>query len=711
MSGSVRNLTDTPHDALPSMAIQRGNATMKMKSITDANLTAADMKMFESLRIPLELVAAAGIMRVTDQQAREEFGITGHGDMSGLMYPYRIPGNGNHRSTCRLRRDHSERESGKPKNKYMAPYGDVRRLYFGPYAEELLQDPHIEIVFVESAKSVLALVAWSRRNGLPLLPIGTGGCWNWRGRIGKCLDATGMRVDETGPLPDLACVKGRKVYILFDSNATTNPYVQSARHQFARELYKLGATSVVTLDLPQGDWNGPDDYIASAGDDAMQKVFTGMPSTNHRSEPTPVAPPSPRGNEILDKVYAFLRRFVALSQSQARVIALWAVHTHALPAADATPYLAITSPEKQSGKTRSLEILELIVAEPWLTGRATPAVLYRKIAEKEPSLLLDESDAAFGGDRDYAEALRAILNTGHRRGGKASCCVRQGGSFTSQDFSTFCPKAIAGIGNLPDTVADRAIPIRLKRAARGERIERFRERTVKPDADRLRDAISSWAKSITQQLRDARPILPEELTDRQQDGAEPLLAIADAAGMDWPEAARQAFIELCTDAQSSDGSTGWQLLLDIRNVFESSGVDRLSSEELAGALVDIETSPWAEFAHGKRLTKMQLAKLLKPYGIAPECMRIGDKTLRGYQVQQFQDAFRRYLRDSYPPPQGATPQQSAVYAASSDFPGCNNEVPVAVQKCKTANENAACCTVAPPRPSTDIGAKGIEEEL
>jgi len=107
--------------------------------------------------------------------------------------------------------------------------------------------------------------------------------------------------------------------------------------------------------------------------------------------------------------------------SQVVVLSLWVAHTHAFLAADCTPYLAITSAEKQSGKTRLLEVLENLVANPWMTGQVTAAVLARKIGDKlPPTLLLDESDAAFKGEKEYVEALRGILNTGYRKGGKYS---------------------------------------------------------------------------------------------------------------------------------------------------------------------------------------------------------------------------------------------------------------------------------------------------
>jgi hypothetical protein len=253
--------------------------------------TKSDLKMFEQLGVPAELVAAAQIERVTDDEARE-YGITRTGDMGGIVFPYFIPSS-THRVTCRLRRDHPEIEGNKPKNKYMAPINDVRHLYFPPGAGELLEDSETEIVFVEAEKSVLAMLAWAQRAKRKLLPIGTGGCYGWRGRIGKTVDGSGARVDEVGPLPDLDCVDGRKVYILFDSNCSTNTKVQSARCQFAVALRKLGA-AVTFVNLPTDNVriNGPDDFVGIKGDLAMAALFSTSSTSKSAitaSEPIEVA--------------------------------------------------------------------------------------------------------------------------------------------------------------------------------------------------------------------------------------------------------------------------------------------------------------------------------------------------------------------------------------------------------------------------------------
>jgi hypothetical protein len=352
---------------------------------------------------------------------------------------------------------------------------------------------------------------------------------------------------------------------------------------------------------------------------------------------------APSGVELLVKLIGFIRRFVALSEAKALLIALWIIHTHALDAADTTAYLNIWSAEKRSGKTRLLEVLSLLVARAWLTGRVTSAVLVRKVAAETPTLLLDESDAAFKGDREYAETLRGVLNAGFRRGGVASLCVGQGASLTYKDFGVFCPKAIAGIGTLPDTVADRSIPIELQRRRPGERVERFRLRKVGPQALPLQEAAAAWAQAHLEALAEAEPELPEELDDRAQDIIEPLLAIAEEVGGEWPVRARQAAVALLTGEHREDSeSLGVRLLRDCRTAFNESGEDNLATGKILAQLRAPEDAPWRAL-QGEPLDATRLARMLKPYGIKPKKLREGEDTFRGYCRAWFEDAWARYL--------------------------------------------------------------------
>ena len=236
-------------------------------------LTTADLAMFAKIGVGPELLARAKIHRVSDAEARELLALNGaHGDMSGIVFPYFSPVTG-FRVAARVRRDNPEiDEKGHEKNKYMAGYGDRRHLYLVPESESLLADLTVPAVVVEAEKSALAIELWAKRTGRRILPIATGGCWSYRGRIGKTENAGGHRVDEVGPLPDLQWCRKRRTYILYDANVATNPKVRAARRDLARELVKLEA-EVRVLNLPQGTGNGPDDFIGLRGDAAFEALF------------------------------------------------------------------------------------------------------------------------------------------------------------------------------------------------------------------------------------------------------------------------------------------------------------------------------------------------------------------------------------------------------------------------------------------------------
>jgi hypothetical protein len=238
-------------------------------------LTPDDLAAFQRLGIPPDLLDEAHVRRISDREARADYGIVASAtaDLSGIVFPYFSLVTGR-RVTARLRRDNPEIEAGREKNKYLSAYGDRKHLYPPPGAADKLRDAYTPIVFVESEKGCLALTAWANRRGLNLLAVGLGGCWGWRGRIGKAENANGERVDELGPIPDLDCANGRRVYVLLDANSATNQKVQQAEAGLVSELQKRNS-EVLLCDLPTVDGvNGPDDYIGVCGDEAMAMVLT-----------------------------------------------------------------------------------------------------------------------------------------------------------------------------------------------------------------------------------------------------------------------------------------------------------------------------------------------------------------------------------------------------------------------------------------------------
>jgi hypothetical protein len=139
--------------------------------------------------------------------------------------------------------------------------------------------------------------------------------------------------------------------------------------------------------------------------------------------------------------------------------------------------------------------------------------------------------------------------------------------------------------------------------------------------------------------------LPDELDDRAQDIWEPLLAIADLAGGDWPEIARKAAVELSTGAEREDESIGARLLRDIFTVFTEGTPQRYKTADLISELVLIEESPWGDWK-GKPITSQALSNLLKPYRIRTMPVWVDEKTVKGYKAEQFTDVWRRVLGDT-----------------------------------------------------------------
>ena len=352
----------------------------------------------------------------------------------------------------------------------------------------------------------------------------------------------------------------------------------------------------------------------------------------------------------LEDVCAYLKRFVVFtSEAQSTAIALWVAHTWTIDAFDYTPYLQITSPEKRCGKSRVLDCLEPLTPKAWRAISPSEAVLFRKIDSDQPTLLLDETDTLFSnGNDDRGELLRSLLNAGFERKAKVPRCIDKGREV--HDFAVFCPKAFAGIGSLPDTVTDRCIPVRLRKKRREESVERFRGREAAVIANPIRERLQEWAMrpETISTLNSARPLIPDQLSDRQADICEPLLAISDAAGGDWPQRARKALIELSTsDAQEE--SVNVKLLSDIRNVFDASGTDRLPTKNLLDQLIEQETDgPWAiwwesDIRHGNvKGPAAKLARMLKCFGIKALVIRADNSTPRGYLKTHFADAWERY---------------------------------------------------------------------
>lgn len=355
-----------------------------------------------------------------------------------------------------------------------------------------------------------------------------------------------------------------------------------------------------------------------------------------RIEGLELPPEVPVDPTPLDAARELILRYVALSDVQADALTLWAAHTHCFEAAESTPYIAITSTGPGSGKTRLLEVLERLVANPWLTGRVTGPALVRKVDAEHPTLLLDETDALFTGAVSSQQMLRGVINSGYRLGGKTS--YASGGGY--KDLDTYCPKAFAGIGGLPRTIADRSIPIVMRKRTAFTPVARLHQRTFQHESQVPRMLLVRFGAQNVSKLGYARPSIPNELDDRAADVWEPLLAIADAIGGTWPARAREAAVILCSHRKEADtDGIQFRLLSDVKQVFDRLDTDRVKTEVLLDCLHGLEESPWSEI-DGKPLDARGLADALRGFGVAPKKLRIGRQALQGYERHAVDGAWR-----------------------------------------------------------------------
>ena len=375
--------------------------------------------------------------------------------------------------------------------------------------------------------------------------------------------------------------------------------------------------------------------------DAALGTVASMDATGAQGAALTLSDPEPwpdavDGAALVDEIARAHARYVVLPDGAADVAALWDLHTYLPDVLHVSPILELTSPQKRCGKSTHLDVHRALVRRPVGASNISAAALFRVVEMLTPTLLIDEADT-FLRER---EELRGILNAGHTRS-TAQVVRTVGDDHEPRVFRTFCPKAIAAIGELPGTIEDRAIIVRMKRRAPGEHVERLRRDRIESELEPLRRKAARWAADNGSAVRDADPNVPTTLNDRAADNWRPLLAIADAAGADWPTRARQAAMLLSGAVVSEDSDVRVQLLSDVRDMFDRA--ERIASEVLVEQLTKLDNRPWGEWRRGKPITANSLARLLKPFGIRSKQVWLNGANVHGYERVDFMDAWARYL--------------------------------------------------------------------
>jgi Protein of unknown function (DUF3631) len=365
--------------------------------------------------------------------------------------------------------------------------------------------------------------------------------------------------------------------------------------------------------------------------------------------------------ELLDAIVRVFSRHIVLPKYAAEAIALWILHAWAFDAWDISPFLLLTSPTKRCGKTTALILLNWLAPRAVIAGNISASAIFRYIEDQRPSLLIDEADSFL----KFSEEIRGILDAGHTK--VAANTVRNveiNGQHVPKCFSTWAPKAIAGIGRFAGTIEDRSIIVSLQRKPKTARVQRCRHRDTAEFIE-LRQKCLRWATDNLHKLAGAEPGLPNALNDRAADNWEPLLAIAELAGDAWANKARAAALALAGDDDGDD--LGVDLLHDARAAFAAVGDQGIFSRELVAALASDPERPWATYGKNEKpITDRQVAKLLGPFGIASTTIhRPSGAHAKGYRFEDFLAAW-----ESYPAPSAPSKSGQSLSAPSEGARAC-----------------------------------------
>ena len=332
---------------------------------------------------------------------------------------------------------------------------------------------------------------------------------------------------------------------------------------------------------------------------------------------------------LVEQIARFVERFVFIKDKAIyRLLALWVIQTYMYKEFEYTGYVFAYSPEPESGKSRLLEVLDLLVANSsGLLYDPTEAILFR--TADGATQLLDEVDSWTNG-----EYLRGILNAGFHRGGAVPRNEQQrSGKWKPVSFPVYAPRAMAGIGLsiLHGTTKDRTFIIPMVKQMRTERREKFRMRRVKSGADQIKAAIQIWVNQsrgciagLYDSTEKSFPHL-DHLRDRTIDIVEPLAAILEVAYAQTPEleARRMELLE----AVSVTRKDGEEFLVHHRILRElgrlANGDDPLigNASELA-AKCELNPKP----------TEHEMAVTLRRYGFENRSIRVGESVRYRYEL-------------------------------------------------------------------------------
>jgi putative DNA primase/helicase len=350
------------------------------------------------------------------------------------------------------------------------------------------------------------------------------------------------------------------------------------------------------------------------------------------------------GAALLDEMREAMASHIAMTDAEVDTVVLWCVYSHAYELFPVAPRLGIRAATAECGKTEALRRIKRFVNRPLECDGLTAAVFFRIIDAHKPTFLLDELDNMLPEDKG---AMLGAMNSGYSRKGRQMRCV--GDENEVRAFRTFAPFVYAMVGKPTNTFDSRTIPIEMRKATP----EKARALLSLEDEDNEDKRLSDMGRKAARWVADHRDKLAKirpdmgELVNRPAMNWRPLFAVADLAGGDWAARARKAAAAAMRARGDQDIKA--ELIVDIKGVMDASpAVEEWASAMLAEHLVRLEGRPWAEFGKAQKpITQNTVARLLRPFGIAPTRIGPEDGRARGYRRWQFKEVFDAYAA---PPP-------------------------------------------------------------
>jgi putative DNA primase/helicase len=390
--------------------------------------------------------------------------------------------------------------------------------------------------------------------------------------------------------------------------------------------------------------------------------------------------------DLLSEIEGVITRHVVLNESAAAALAVWVLHSYTFELRDTVAYVAIESPEKRCGKTTLLSVLAAMASKSLIASNITVGALFRAIHTCTPTLFIDEADTFLAGN----SIMRGIINSGNtrrtayvlrlsagKRAGRSELGRIFGGTtlphpnplplgegasdaqqrvpttisdsrtITSPNlaaegadnglkkYSCWCPKVIAMIGEVPDTIADRSIVVKMARKLTTETCAPLSELNTAL----IKAKCAAFARDMGQYIAESGKIRGEGLNDRAADTFDPLFVIARLAGAEWEKKLHEAALALCSTADIENSGSG--LILDIIDIIGENGGEKMFSRDIVAILR--EGGMKSQTPKNPSLNEHQMARILRPYGVKPTAIRIGKEVRNGYLGEDFRDALKRYV--------------------------------------------------------------------